>query len=293
MLQLKDGIHENITNADYHALPRVSNSDLTLFKSSPYDYYAWKLAEGRPVRKVTPAMERGTALHMAVLEPDLFKATYVEAPPLDRRTKAWKEFAESVEGKEILSAQEFAANKIMSDQIRKIPIIKQVLGEAKKEVTALWADEQTGLPCRARPDMLSIALRMIFDIKTTAELNYHAFSRSAINYEYHRQRFWYSNGLNTLLGATPEDGFDFCIVAVESSYPFKAGLFEFDEDLYSIAADEIRSELEELKKCMESGVWPTGLEGLNTIRAPEWMKKKIQKGFSYLSGDEENERPTD
>ncbi len=279
-----DGIFEDITNAEYHASTRVSNSDLTLFNISPCDYYAFKMAPERPAHKSTPALELGTAVHMAVLEPALFSETYLMAPPIDRRTKAWKEFAESVGGRKILSSDDFAKIEAMASSVRGHPIAGELIEESQREVSALWTDRETGVPCRARPDVLSLSRRIVLDLKTTADVSYHAFSKSAINYKYHRQGFWYSSGLNALTGTAPGEGFDFAIIAVQSSYPFTSAIYELDADLFSIAEIEMRDELRRLSECRTSGLWPTGLEGINTIRAPEWMKKKMQKPFSYLDG---------
>lgn len=76
---MKPGIYqpEQLNNETYHALEAVSKSDLDKINRSPAHY---KYAKENPTPP-TPAMERGTAVHMAVLEPDEFRRHY--APEFD------------------------------------------------------------------------------------------------------------------------------------------------------------------------------------------------------------------
>lgn len=76
---MKPGIYtaDQLPNEEYHALDAISKSDLDKINRSPAHY---KYAKENPTPP-TPAMERGTAVHMAVLEPELFARSY--APEFD------------------------------------------------------------------------------------------------------------------------------------------------------------------------------------------------------------------
>lgn len=75
-----------MTNAEYHADPAISKSDLDLINRSP-SYY--KYVKGNP-RVQTAAMLLGSAVHKLVLEPEDFGEEYAVAPLADRRTKPAK-----------------------------------------------------------------------------------------------------------------------------------------------------------------------------------------------------------
>ena len=73
---------------EYHSDPAVvGHSALVSLLHSPKHYYA-DLQRGR---KVTPAMEFGTAFHTQVLEPERFAVEFVVKPKFDLRTTVGKE----------------------------------------------------------------------------------------------------------------------------------------------------------------------------------------------------------
>jgi exodeoxyribonuclease VIII len=64
------GIYADLSNADYHAGEGISKSGLDLINANPATYRYVK--DNQEERVETPDMRIGTALHAAVLEPDLF-----------------------------------------------------------------------------------------------------------------------------------------------------------------------------------------------------------------------------
>lgn len=71
---MKPGVYEGIPNAEYHGGPGISKSGLDLVHRSPMHYNAVVTADND--RTPTPAQEIGTAVHMAILEPEEFAKTY-------------------------------------------------------------------------------------------------------------------------------------------------------------------------------------------------------------------------
>lgn len=71
---MKPGVYEGIPNAEYHGGPGISKSGLDLVHRSPMHYHAVVTAAND--RTPTPAQEIGTAVHMAILEPEEFAKTY-------------------------------------------------------------------------------------------------------------------------------------------------------------------------------------------------------------------------
>ncbi|QJB21776.1 exonuclease VIII [Xanthomonas phage FoX2] len=73
------GIYRGIPNDQYHHGVGISKSGLDLVRKSPAHYRAVVTAANDNERKSTPAQAIGTALHMIVLEPELFAKTYTLA----------------------------------------------------------------------------------------------------------------------------------------------------------------------------------------------------------------------
>ena len=74
-------------------------------------------------REPTPALILGSAIHCAVLQPELYGSLYATAPEgIDRRTSAgkasWAEFATLNEGKTILKAEDALTVEQMSTAAR-------------------------------------------------------------------------------------------------------------------------------------------------------------------------------
>ena len=97
---MNSGIYEDLGAADYHAAPGLSNSDLKTFLVSPLHYWHAKknpalecatCGDARRLhptascryfqsRQETAALKLGSALHVAVLEPDTFLDRYALRP---------------------------------------------------------------------------------------------------------------------------------------------------------------------------------------------------------------------
>lgn len=97
---MQPGIYENLSNAEYQAAPGLSNSGLKTFLVSPLHYWHEKhnpalecalcgVSREKHVgipcqyfsgRAETPALRLGSALHVAVLEPDKFTEQYAVRP---------------------------------------------------------------------------------------------------------------------------------------------------------------------------------------------------------------------
>jgi hypothetical protein len=101
----------NMPSAEYHAHPAVSKSVLDKIAITPMHCRAY--LDG--VRtEPTPAMQFGTALHTAVLEPHLFRDQYAVFDG-DRRTKEGKATYEALlsSGKQIIKADDRDAIRTM------------------------------------------------------------------------------------------------------------------------------------------------------------------------------------
>jgi hypothetical protein len=262
--------HEGLSNEAYHALKAVSPSQIKVLGRSPLHYFDQFLADDREKADPTPAMQKGTALHTAVLEPDLWDKT-VAVPPhaFDRRTKAGKELAAEFEresaGKIVLSPDDAAEVRRMADAVRKHPAARFLLElPGRREASYTWTDPATGLECKTRPDWHSEDRRIVVDVKTTKDASRGEFAKSIANFEYHVQAAWNQGAL---------EAEQFITIAVENVRPYAVAVYPASGALIAAGQRRIEAAMELLAECWASGNWP-GYGDLvqEPIELPGWCR---------------------
>jgi len=254
-MSLSPGLHRGVPSADYLALDAIGSGRLGWLATSPMHY---RYMCGQP-RAETDATELGTALHSALLEPDLFLAHYIVEPDphqvapdavKPRATKLYKDAVADLErsGRTVLRIDEMAAVRAMADSVRAHPHAARLLERApEREVTMLW--DQDGRRCRGRADLLGDGV--LADVKTVRNLA--KFSPWVISDRaYHRQAGHYTIGLERLERRIQHVFF----IAVENVAPFDVGVFALDPDALRIGQMECENLLARLDECEASGCWP-------------------------------------
>lgn len=262
--------HPGLTNEAYHAMEAVSPSRLKILARSPLHYYDQFLAEDREKREPTPAMQLGTALHTAVLEPELWSQTVaVPKHSFDRRTKVGKELAAEFEresaGKLVLAPDDADQVRRMADAVRRHPAARFLLElPGRREASYTWTDPATGLACKCRPDWHSEDRRIVVDVKTTRDASRLEFAKSIANLDYHVQAAWNQDAI----GAE-----QFITIAVESSRPFAVAVYPASGAMIAAGQRRIEAAMALLAECQATGVWP-GYGDLvqEPIELPGWCR---------------------
>jgi hypothetical protein len=286
--QLQDAIGQvqlNVPAHDYHQreLGVVSAGVLRrLTEETPAHYRAWvdDADEGD-----TPAKVFGKAYHDRVLLPDLFFEQYVGEPvgapsrPTDAMRNAKQPSASSIErvafwnaweaenaGKTVLSASDFALIESMHSALMREPQIAEIFAEGDSEVTLRWTDGETGLRCKARPDRWNRRLRLMADLKTSADASDRAFGRSVVAYGYDITHAHYVEGARAC--GDPVEKYVF--VVQEKRKPYLPVLYELD------AAGEARGYelrgrgMNVMSACLASNKWPGYPSGIQSLALPGW-----------------------
>lgn len=225
-----------LSAAEYHAdKTRISKHGLDLIHRAPALYDHERLS---PPREQTPAMRMGELVHLAVLEPDLYR-TEVGALPkgLDRRTK-------------ILGITE--AVKAVAGPL---------LAGATVEESIHW--ERAGVACKSRIDGRNGGV--VFDLKTTTDAT--AFKREAFRYRYHVQAAFYLDALR----ACGEIAERFAFIVVEKTAPYLSTVFWADDDVIDAGRSEYLRDLAVYRDCLETDYWP-GLASEQHLTLPAWME---------------------
>lgn len=267
-------------NQAYRDSEGLAHSDSRRLRKSPFHYQ--QLRQPRDpelVKKPTAAMELGTMVHCAVLEPAEFSNRYVIGPDINHNTTVWKTFAAACveQGLQPITQQQFDQVHGMAASVRKLPDFAALLDGCSTEVSLWWDCEQTGVLCKARPDLVKHfpgGSVILGDLKTTEDAGAEAFARSVADYSYHTQAHWYSEGATATLGTVVS----FLFAVVESSFPYAACSYTLDDAAMKIAADINLAVRERFKQCDQLQQWPGYPSETRDLALPSWYMAR------YLAG---------
>jgi len=251
-----------ISNADYHADPAISASQLKTVMQSPYHYWSRYLDPDRVAMVPTAAMRFGSLAHCAVLEPDELSKRYQLAP--DRRTKEGK--AAVVEmaaaGIDAVSEADMVLAVNMAVAVHGHPTAGALLQSGQAEQSFWWDDIATGMRCKCRPDWFDGTT--IVDLKTCQDASPTGFAKAIANFGYQIQAAHYLAG--TL--ATR-----FIFVAVEKAAPYAIGVYELDTEALIHGSIARHNALQRIQDCRAINEWPGYTDGIQTLQLPGWALK--------------------
>jgi len=250
-----------ISNADYHADPAISASQLKEISRSPYHYWSRYLDPSRTPIIATSAMKLGSLTHCAVLEPDELSKRYGITP--DRRSNAGKALAAEMEatGIETVTAQEMEQALAMAASVRSNSTAALLLSNGAPEQSFWWDDVSTGLRCKCRPDWLSADGATIVDLKTCVDASKSGFASAVGRFSYQLQAAHY-------LAGTLATRFIFC--AVEKTAPYAVGVYELDAAAMVHGAVLRHTNLQRIQDCRAINEFPGYTDGIETIQLPGW-----------------------
>lgn len=258
---------KSMPESDYHATEAMSVSQLKQFIDSPSK---WEYR--RDHNPETKAMQIGTAFHAAILTPDVFESNYICEPKIDRRTKEGKEKAMVFEAdnanKIILPEHDFITISEMRDRLMRIEMIKHIVKNGTAESSFFF--QRDGIDCKARIDLYTHAA--IFDLKTTASVREHDFSRQIYNMKYHMQAAFYVDVMAEFGNA----GMPFIFIAIEKEPPYDARIYLLDDDSIKVGREAYKLALSQFKHYQLMKKTEPNLNdkiGISNISIPDWSKQ--------------------
>jgi len=261
-------IIQNLPFIDYLAIEAVSNSRLKHMADSPFHCYQNCLNPERPDEVRTVSQTKGSATHTYVLEKEKFDSLFVVAPDgYDLRTKNGKEWKSNNTDRAVVRHNEFLQVKGMREAVMSISKAAMLINSprAQKEVTLTWIDEETGLACKARPDVMieTDGKVILLDLKTTEDVEKFKFKRSVIKYGYDTQQAMYGDGVraNGLIVSA------FIFIPVSSSWPFVSCMYTLPVGMEDKGYYKYRERMLKYKACADLNSWPAF--GQEIIELPE------------------------
>ena len=267
-----------MTNAEYHRDKAIGSSGLKLlFERSPFHYWAEYLDPDRVRKPPTPAMQFGTALHTAVLEPDQLTQT-VAVVPSDaptRQSKAgkewWDAWAKDHAGMITLPEQDYVRLLRTRDAVLNHPIAGPLLEGAVVEESILWTDPGTGAACKARPDARNPRHRLLLDLKSTDDASKAAFQRTIATYRYGLQAAWYTDAVAQADPQQARHGFAW--IAAETQAPHGVAVYLCGRPTYLWGRAACDRSLATYAQCRATGHWPSYPLQVQEIDMPRWALK--------------------
>ena len=264
-----DGVISGMPDTVYHATDGfISSSGLSVFNRSPAHY-----KYGAPKEK-TRNMALGSALHCALLEPDIFKRDYMKLDGVKgRQAAAWKQAIKHRDEDYTLTEPESDYIALMQESVYAHQRASVILNTAKeKELSVFTQCPTTGVNVRVRIDILGGGSESgyAFDVKTTRDARDQAFSRSINDYRYHVQAALYMDAWEWETGEKL-DGFK--IVCVESDMPCSVMVYELDDIAIMLGRKAYQQDLINYAECLNTGNWGHYNDGTEDglISLPEWV----------------------
>lgn len=278
---VEPGIYPDVPFAEYAKWPCLSNSAIKHLLRSPAHYKAYLAEEW----KDTPAQVIGRAFHMAILEADKFWDHFAKEPELDydkyanpRASKAYKEEVRFIEdgGMTVLKDEDVDALQAMKAAVYGHPKLKKVVqSTGQAELSIVWIDEQTGVPCKARIDWHTPthAGGAVLDLKSTDDASPGSFERAIFRWGYHRQGAFYLRGARAV-GLKVRH---FVIGAVEKKAPHGTILYRLDDQAIGLGEKQIEFALQRYAWCHQSDEWPCYTDDVVEIGVPPWADAQVER----------------
>ena len=240
-----------LTNDEYRQQRGISKSDLDLIHQSPA-----LLEWARNAPSVgSEAVELGTHVHCAILEPDVFAGTYRKAPAGGRtaadkaRVEAFAEHCKT-SGKICLDADAYDMVIAMRDSVLAHPTARDLLAGDGISESSIFG-ELEGVRVKCRPDRLIRERNILVDVKTIGEIEH--LARSVQQFRYFVQSAFYSDIYEQWAGHKPR--FIFVAVGQRRSigrHPVR--VFELDQSDIEDGRQEYMEDLERVREMEEFGI---------------------------------------
>lgn len=258
-------ITNDLSNAEYHAHSAISKSGLDLIARSPA-HYRYRVAK-EPSR----AMELGTAIHCAILEPERFECDYVLLRGVDdRRQAVYKEAAKQHGSEYVLTRADVDRVAGMQASVQGNRHATAILSASVTEMSIITKDPVTGVEVKCRFDAIDPHGLKALDLKSTADASMQAFCKSVANYRYHVQAAFYTDVFHWETGDNLQA---FGFLAVESEMPHANAIYVLDDESVEFGRKLYRQALNVYADCLSRDEWPGITSDPQILSLPAWAMR--------------------
>lgn len=263
---IKDGVHFDLSMDDYLRHDYIQSSRLKLLhEGTPKDYLAGSNFKG------SRSTQLGTAIHLAILEPEKFPEMVALQPEdwgsLSKnpgRVK-WNEFKLANRQKMVFKWDEAKFIKKLIAEYEDDFDLRAIVGDSKVEVSGFVSDDGVGL--KARPDIIQ-SDGTLWDIKTTAKVPdqrniYYLIKNNGYDF----QIAHHSYVMQQLGVEIKRVGWIFITTQTPAIHIV---IRQASDDMFGVAREEYQTTLARLKDCIKKDYWPgheaTNFEPIESMR---------------------------
>ena len=247
----------------------ISKSTLSqLEKQTPYRFL-------KAVKKPqTKAMEIGTAIHCAVLEPEKFESEYLLLPDVHAKTlKAYKDAVADNPDKKVINGTDAKNINGMINALQCYKRASELLSlDGHCELSGFHIDE-SGIGLRHRFDKLTHC-GIGIDLKKTQSVAPEDLSKTINDYGYHMQCALYSDAYQAITGK-PLKAFYF--IFVEESYPHEVAVVYLDDVSEHIGRENYKALLEKYQDVIENRDSYLSSSDELMVSLPEWVIARYER----------------
>lgn len=266
---------DQLSNEQYHKSAGISKSGLDLIDRSPAHFKA-KAFES------TRAMEIGSAIHCAVLEPEIYGSEYAVIDCEDRRSAIYKTACKDRAASNVLTQAEGDRVSGMHDAVygyKPARIIMELPG--RNELSVYAKDPETGVLVKCRFDRL-LDCGIAADLKKTQDARPDAFTKAIDNYRYYVQAAFYMDVYKWATGETLQA---FKFIAIEESAPHGCRVYPIDELSIEFGRMAYRTALNTYADCLAKDHWPAYAEEEQEIGISNWLVGKFEESMEVQLDD--------
>lgn len=242
----------------YRQIDAINWSTLRTIHRSP-KHYLYAL-EHPP--EETDDMRQGRLNHSTVFEPHTVAAKYAVWEGGRRYGKEWDAFCDLNRGLTIMQPADMEKAQNIAEAVWTHKHAARLLEAGKCEQVILWADKDTGLPCKARVDWLG---DWGVDLKTTNDIEARAFGRHCSSFMYYGQVAFYNAGVYASGIEVP-----WAFIAVEKNPPHDVAVYTVEDDDMYAGEVKVQQALNLVAKCRECGEWPGQYPEPLRVQLPGW-----------------------
>jgi len=224
------GVYKNIPFDEYKQWNAMSKS-----MTGPALRSGRHLAAYLNTDRSTPSLQLGSLVDAMALEPDTVDALFAVQPStyiketwkgrapnkeLIKEVKPWNMNSNSCKetlaklqasGKSVIPEETWKLGEACRDALLAHDTAGPVLRDGEAQISVLWLDPDTGVPCKGRFDILHGGY--IYDLKTAQDASPAAFARTVAKFGYHIQAGIYSEAYKILTG----EQLNFRFIVVETA----------------------------------------------------------------------------
>lgn len=258
---------------EYHAAPALSASGAFMLASEcPALYHAHSPFNPDALPdESNGAMNIGTAVHLAALEPDRLESRIVVVDAEDWRTKAAQEARRAACDLGFVPLLRKDRERVdhLAAALRANEYVADLLDGADTEVSFFWNAD--GIPCKARADIISRDGGAIGDLKASTNASPGFFQRQAFSAGHFLRSPFYRDGWQVVSGKRA----DYWYIIVAREEPHLVTIARLDERAIEWGRIMIRRAMILFRECRERGAWPPYCTEPATLSIPAWAEYRL------------------